>query len=516
LQIPLIGAYAEIHYTLKGLKAAYYNNAPEIIIDLPKRCILKRCNTIPIALIVKDAHLFPTLINNISLKIKCSEKTEKINLPFTEQIKIPFYSHIFEIPIKEEYYNKTLQLWVNFTYTNKNNKKIKAINDNYKAIDKHSFSCYIATDDLPFPDDFKKGEPHYHSNYTADQVEFGAPLEIAQRFAYCMGMDWFFVTDHSYDLDDSPENYLVNDPHTPKWYQQEKEIRSLDRDELRVVQGEEISIGNKNKQNVHLLAINYSFLPGKGDSAEKWFRNKPDLQLSDIQQKDDSLLIAAHPFDEVPFLQKISLNRGYWHLEDFVDNDIDLIQAINCNSLPKVYYAINRWKNYLLKGSKLYLLAGNDAHGNFQFMKQIKTPFLKLFISKKQIFASFFTACKTKANDPISGIKSKYILVSNGPFLDFQLKTERLYHIGDTVNEKSAQLIFQCNSSLEFGEIIITKLFIGDLDKQIEICYVKNINKMSISLPKRGYIRMECLTEKMFIAISNPIWVEQHEDTMYD
>ena len=32
---PFIGNYAEIHYTLKGLKARYYLNAPEIIFDMP-------------------------------------------------------------------------------------------------------------------------------------------------------------------------------------------------------------------------------------------------------------------------------------------------------------------------------------------------------------------------------------------------------------------------------------------------------------------------------------------------
>lgn len=508
---PFIGSYAEIHYTLKGLKARYYLNAPEIIFDMPIRCIKKRTNTIPIALIVKDAHVYPTYLNSIFVNIKYQNKHEKHQLTFAQHIKKSFFYHIFHIEIKDEYINQNLKISIEFTYTNKKGKRIKALNDNYKTIKEHLFECFISREDLPFPIDFKKGEPHYHSNYTSDQVEFGAPIEVAQTFAYCMGMDWLFVTDHSYDLDDEQDNYLINNPELPKWHQQAREIQSLDRENMRIIQGEEVSIGNKLKQNVHLLSINRAFIQGKGDSAERWFHNKADHNLSEIEHKTDGLLIAAHPFDQIPFAQKITLNRGNWALDDMLDNKIDLIQAINTNALNDVFAAVNRWKSLLLQGAKLYLLAGNDAHGNFQYMKQIKTPFIKLLLNKKQTFARFFTACKSADNNPIDGINSKYILVSNGPFLDFQLKTTKTYNIGDTISEFSAKLIYQAHSNLEFGEIKIIKLFIGNIDKKQEICLNDAKSDILLELPKRGYIRMECFTSKINIAISNPIWIEQSD-----
>jgi len=490
---------------------------------MPIRCLTQRSQTLPLALIVKDSHLYPVSIEQIKVIIQFQNQAKKhfihhLCLPFSQTINQDFFYTLFEIPIKAEYENQQIKIQVAFSYTTTDGQTHQAINDNYKGLAPHSFSCFISRDNLPFPSSYYKGDPHYHSSYTSDQVEFGAPLSITQRFAWCMGMDWFFVTDHSYDLDDYADNYLANDPALGKWYSQQEEIKQVDCPELRIIQGEEISIGNHQQQNVHLLAINHEFVPGKGDSAEKWFRNKPDLQMIEISKQPDPqnkrLLIAAHPFESVPFSQKLSLNRGNWSEKDIRDNQIDYIQAINQNTLFDCLKSVSQWKALLLKGIQSSLVAGNDAHGNFQFMKQIKIPFVKLFISKKQIFARFFTIFKYTENEPVEGFKTKHLLVSNGPFLDFQLKTSHLYSIGQTISEETAILIYQVNSNLEFGKIALIKLFIGDIDKNKESCTLNPKNGELILLPERGYIRMECLTEKMAIAITNPVWINQPKKSL--
>ncbi|HPM01078.1 MAG TPA: hypothetical protein PK816_02880 [Candidatus Cloacimonadota bacterium] len=108
MTIPIIGAYAEIHYTLNGIKAKYYKSVPEIIFDLPVRCILSKSKTIPLALIVKDSHQFPCTIFDIKVSIKyqnCQNYLVKETLPlqYKQFINKPFYSHLlnclFLIPI---------------------------------------------------------------------------------------------------------------------------------------------------------------------------------------------------------------------------------------------------------------------------------------------------------------------------------------------------------------------------------------------------------------------------------
>lgn len=517
MYFPFLMNYAEIHYRIPFLKARYDQNAPEIIFDAPVRCFLNKTKTFPIAIIVKDAHLFPVEIFDIKINFNTGYCT---SLDFQEQINQPFYHQCFEIPITEEFFNRQIQFEIHFKYSIIKSKKTKVyscINDNYKGLPAHHFSCFFHKDKDCIPESFWKGEPHYHSNYTNDQVEFGAPLSITKRFAQCMGIDWLFVTDHSYDLDDSLTDYLKNDPLIPKWKLLEDEIDQLSDDSVKILRGEELSVGNHLHQNVHLLLINHShFYEGKGDSAEVWFKNKPDHTLKEISRdlsEDKSIIIAAHPFEKVPLMQKWTLNRGEWSLKDYKDNEIQFLQAINQSSIAELISLIHQWVLLLLNQHRLYLIAGNDAHGNFQWMKQIKIPFIKLFLSKNQIFAGFFTIFRSKINDPISGFNSKYLIVSNGPFLDFQVEKDEIYHIGDHIEVGKYILKYQFNSNIEYGECKTLKLFIGSIDKKKEICILNPKQNIELDLREKGYIRMECLTENQKMAITNPIWINQLQES---
>jgi hypothetical protein len=46
------------------------------------------------------------------------------------------------------------------------------------------------------------GDTHYHSAYTDDFKEYGAPLPATRQAAQALGLDWIVVTDHSCDLDE--------------------------------------------------------------------------------------------------------------------------------------------------------------------------------------------------------------------------------------------------------------------------------------------------------------------------
>ncbi len=505
---PFIFSYAEIHYNLKYFYPKYYLKLPEILFDLPKRIIKNSNNEIPLLLIIKDADLFPITIKNIEINIFNKKKTEKIYLDFSEKISTKYFSKIFQISVPLNFIDTFLKVNVNFTVWSKGKKRV-FINDNYIGLEENPFTFFYSKRKLPFPKNWFAGEPHYHSNYTSDQVEFGADIHSTKVLAKAMGLSWFFVTDHSYDLDDYENDYLKNDPRLRKWEKMKQDCKNEDSNELRVLFGEEVSIGNKKNRNVHLLAIqNKKFIQGKGDGAEIWFRNKPDRKIKEIPKliSKKNLFIAAHPNEEVPFMQYLTLRRGNWSPEDYGNGEITHLQLINSDVKNDITKNIFYWKKLLLSGKKFYLIAGNDSHGNFNFMKQIKIPFKKLFISKKQIFGNFMTVFKYHKNKPINGLKNGCIIVSNGPFINFSLMaSNKEFYIGDSIKEGVYIINIEKKTSLEFGEIRSVTLLHGDLEQNKEDkIYLKTGDKIKVK--KKSYLRMELITTNG-LAFTNPIWI---------
>lgn len=509
--LPIVFGYAEIHYHFKYLYPRYFRREPEIIADVPIRCIKEITSKLPILIIIKDAHLFPISLNEIEVQIHGNENEGKYTFPIDKQISAKYFSHILELDLDEFDVEQVLRINVEIQYRIKNEVKI-ALNDNYPHLNKQPFRCYFAEKKLPFSIYWFPGEPHYHSIHTSDQVEFGADIESTKVMAKAMGLKWFFVTDHSYDLDDCGNDYTKNDPELPIWKKMQENAQKADEADFRVIPGEEISIGNSNARNIHLLAINHpEFIEGSGDSAERWFRNKPQHLMTEIKQKhtDENLFIAAHPFEKVPFIQKLTLGRGNWLTEDYENGGIKFLQVINSAIPADIQYSISEWIRLLLKGNKFFIVAGNDAHGNFNVMRQIKSPFWKLFRSEKQTFGKFFTAFQLDSNDPITGIKSGNMIVSNGPFLNFKLKIGiEEFQIGSALKSERAELHYETASTLEFGEISEIKLFIGDYESEEENEFSKIENGEILDLNKPGYVRMSLKTVKGGMAFTNPLWID--------
>ncbi len=511
--IPFFFSYAEIHYHYRFLYPRYFRKEPEIIADLPIRCIRSISSKLPVLIIVKDSHLFPTELSSISIDISANGNHFCQEFDINEKLSQKYFSKILEVDISQIKADEELKINVTIRYSI-NGREKTAINDNYPWLKKIPFECYITENKLPFPEDWYAGEIHYHSIYTSDQVEFGADIPAAVKMAKAIGLSWLFITDHSYDLDDSENSYTINDPNIPKWKKMLDDTHHVDDNDFRVIPGEEISIGNSKGRNVHLLAINHpDFIEGSGDSAEKWFRNKPQRHLKEIKGLHDesNLFIAAHPNDDISFLQKLTLRRGNWSSDDFQNSGIRFLQLINTSHFPDVLKAINNWISLLLQGNRFYILAGNDAHGNFNVMRQIKIPFWKLFASHDQVFGKFFTAFKYKYNDPIQGIKNGELIVSNGPFLSFQLKAERKYYpIGSTINDKIAILEFETRTAQEFGEIRTLDLYIGDISLKKENKISNPQNNLKIELPASGYVRMSMSTSQGGFVLTNPVWVNSN------
>jgi len=507
---PLLISYAEIHYHLSFLYPKYFKKEPEIITDIPIRIIKNNKNTIPLLFIITDAHLYPIIVNSLNVIVDSTEQQFKLKVNIDKLINERFFSKVIEIDINDIETNQFLQIIAEIEIEI-NGKKKKIINDNYPNIKKVPYKTFYSNEQLPFPEDWFAGDPHYHSIHTSDQVEFGADIQSTAILAKAMGLNWVFVTDHSYDLDDSLESCLVNDRNLPIWHEMKEQVQKYNEDSFRIVAGEEVSIGNHNKENVHMLAVNHQkFIEGSGDSAEVWFKNKPQHLLKEIKDihSKDNLFIAAHPFDKIPFMQKLTLNRGNWNEQDYIDSGITFLQAINSSDIDSMNSSIKTWKDLLLKGYKYFIIAGNDAHGNFNVMRQIKSPFWKLFSSQKQVFGKFFTVFKLNNNDPIKGLKQGQIIISNGPFLNFNLKSDsQLFKIGSTTRCKKAELTYEYITSVEFGEVKAITLYIGDCLTNTEEQIVNPKNHMGLNLNNKCYVRMSLTTKKDGIVYTNPIWV---------
>ena len=62
---PLVGLYAELHYTFPFIRSRHYIHEPEIISDIPHR--IEPGHKIPILLMIKDANNFPIILKNINI-----------------------------------------------------------------------------------------------------------------------------------------------------------------------------------------------------------------------------------------------------------------------------------------------------------------------------------------------------------------------------------------------------------------------------------------------------------------
>jgi hypothetical protein len=342
-----------------------------------------------------------------------------------------------------------------------------------------------------------------------------------------MGLQFLAITDHSYDLDDKSNSYLVNDPNLEKWSLFQNEVKSIQNNYPKVIliPGEEISTGNHKNQNIHCLFLNDSeFFPGKGDSAENLWKNHPTLPLTEILQNKskNALAIAAHPLETPPFAQRLILRRGIWGNKDLAHPTLDALQILNGENEDLLKKGLDLWSNLLLQGRHIGVVAGSDSHGNFNCFRQISVPFLKMAFSRNHLFGKVKTGVflkKFTLEDLMQGIQNHQTLISNGPFATLEIRGEKLARIGDTIKKKSVtQLHILAISSGEFGPWLEIYLFWGNYKNGREIKKPLPVDKPAYNLQFNtelldnfNYVRLEAYSRtehRTYFCITSPIWIE--------
>jgi len=509
----LIALYPELHYRFRYFKfSRYFRNEPEILVDLPRRT---ENGTIPVMLFVKDSEKYPLEIKGdlVAEFIGENEKiTRQFEVPSRNLIK-PFWWTVFEVNnIPSGNYK------VNFKLQYERRGKTKTIiNHNFPGLLPTPFLLTSTHEPLPKPEGYLLGDLHIHSNYTSDHVEFGAPLLPTSLSAKTMGLDFVGVTDHTYDMDDDPVDYLKNDPRQRKWKSFLEDVSAINSDDsgkyAKIISGQEITVRNFKKQNIHSLLFGGDTLfQGSGDDAEKWRNTRSEHSIRDIliKKSADTILGAAHPWENVPFLEKLLLKRGNWTDRD-IPEKLDGIQIANGSDFSVVKTGLVKWEKLLKAGNRLALWGGTDAHGNFNLYRQVKIPMWSLEEKDVHVMGMHRTGVYSPSglDGIMDGLRDGATFITDGPAIDLVINKSRP---GSVLNGGKSKISIECISSEEYGLIEnLSLIHIENNDRNV--LSTENINsynsKFSFELNlKSGFVYCICKTIHNRFCITSAIYIK--------
>src|SRR4030067_30790 len=232
---------------LSPIHINYYNkNNEDILSDIPWR--INKGENIPITYVIKDANEGSGEVRNITIYNDGdpvgSEAgdmivyTHPLGRTFTEYF---WYDHDILSPSLFNKKNDSINIHVKF--------------DIAGEFDVHNFyTTYVSPYDLPYLKNWSYGDTHYHTSYTDNFMEFGAPIISTKVAGKAIGLDWVTITDHSFDLDQNRWNNLVNDS------------SNYSTSDFRILPSEEISCkvpgGIYQKYNHYLAYGITGFFPG--------------------------------------------------------------------------------------------------------------------------------------------------------------------------------------------------------------------------------------------------------------
>jgi len=508
----LFALYPEIHYRFRLFKfSRYFRREPEIVVDIPRRV---ETETVPVTLLVKDAHLFPfcfTAPLEMEFIGENGTITHKFHLP-AEKIDRQWWWKIHKAKLPPGKY----RVWAHISYSSGSRER-KILNHNFPGLTPTPLHLLRTDEPLPKPADYLLGDLHCHSSFTSDQVEYGAPLKPLARTAKAMGLDFIAVTDHTYDMDDLPDNYFRNDPDLAKWRAFKTEAAEINAaaapEYAYIIPGQEITVRNSRGKNVHLLLFGEETLfTGAGDSAEKWLQTGSEHSIEQILslKSETAVAGAAHPHSNINIAQKLLLRRGRWNHDDFLPGIIGA-QIANGNIYSTIDKGINFWVDLLKRGKKAALWAGNDAHGNFNHFRQIKYPMWALHESDLQILGTHRTGLFAPDGEAgiMDALAKGHTYITDGPAIDLRINAARP---GETVEFGELKLEIDFISSPECGKLSELYLFIHNESeiegKKFDITHpYETAIRTSLEL-RSGFIFAKAKTKKERFCFTSAIYIE--------
>ena len=517
--MPLL-SYAEIHYRPRYMPSLIFRKQPEIISDIPRRIDPGR--PVPVFILVKDADRFPIVLESIVVHIAYSGGIERIaQFPYGNQ-KIESELWWDSINIVPEHTGHALiDVYVQCMLRGK--KRIIRT-DNYPGTSHAPFPVEIADAFLPGGEGWHHGDIHCHSYYTADQVEFGAPLEMTAFAAYCMGLNWIAATDHSYDLDNRWDSASEQDPLLQKWWLMRSDSEEFSHNMV-IVPGEEVTCRTSEGRNCHMLSLNAdSFISGSGDSGEQGFGVPSQHSVGEAVSActgSGGLACAAHPFERIPVSERLILKRGPWTQKDLETPGICGMQFYNGARDKGFRAGKEEWIQLLLAGKKIHAFGGSDSHGDLNRSRRIGMPLVSVTESPEHTLGMVRTVVHAEHQNResiLQGLSGGHAVVTDGPFIDLAVRDGANRCIpGDTCRSGNLTVEAACRSSKEFSPIRIFRLMGGLAAEKRELVLANmqggNEYDMDDRFPiETGnilYIRAECETVRGHICFTNPVWISR-------
>ncbi|MFH1852498.1 MAG: CehA/McbA family metallohydrolase [Candidatus Neomarinimicrobiota bacterium] len=515
--------YLEMHYRFRFFPfSRYFRREPEILADAPHR--LNPGQPLPVTILIKDAHRFPITLLDVRLVLTDDNGgkivTEK---KYSRRLTDPWFEDIITIATGELTDPVTIAADIAYRI----NGRPKCVrNHNVPTSPAFPLLTTIAAEPLPGATEYFWGDLHYHSSFTEDFVEFGAPLTATRSAAAALGLDFVAVSDHSYDLDNTNDSWKINDPELQKWRRSRTEIAALNTSAgLLLLPAEEVTVRNARGRNVHLLVYNHAdFIAGSGDGAEVWGQNRSEHDIAGVLKLlgPDALAIAAHPGVVTPPLEWLLIRRGRWEQADRSTAGLAGFQIVNGAWDRGAHRGLRHWIRLLLSGRRTTIVAGNDAHGNFNHFHQIGLPMVSTRHHGDQILGRWRTGVlrsgELTAGNILTGIRRGRCIVSDGPALLLTAVTDREYSLGDVIPGGQFTLLAECRSSVEFGalrELLVYHGHIGDTSEKLVLTrhwsdgQFRTETKQALDFPRgSGYLRAALTTTSGRRCLSNPIWIE--------
>lgn len=518
--------YAEIHYHPKLLKGYLYIKQPEIIFDAPHRIETEQ---LPVLLLIKDSDMFPIILKRVTISVGIEGTNKQFQKIFTENQALSqrWFGKIYSLDVSRfmaQHVTITCRAEIQQGQTTK-----CIDNDNYRTLSQRPFRCYIDPDPLPAEKDWLWGDLHCHSHYTEDQVEFGTLPRHYSQIGRAMGLRFVAISDHSFDMDDVPGTWTQSDPRVGKWqtfWQQINRINAEQQDFL-IIPGEELSVDNGLGRNVHMSILNHpDFFHGSGDGLEISWGRASEHHYREILDRlpAEPLVFASHPQDKPPILHRIFIKRGVWNTWDH-NSRLDGYQIMNGKRDHDFRAGKKTWIKQLLRKRRLYIYAGNDAHGNFNRLRTVYLPLIRLREFDHQVFGrqrtGVFCPAATTPSELVHALKKNPVIVSNGPFCNIGAmhpNGKTTTAIGQELNTVPDFLRITAKSSPYYGRIKAITVFRGDPHTGQEQQWQHFEPSASIyhfdrriplrELPAEGYFRAEVITHKQTFTLTNPIWIK--------
>jgi hypothetical protein len=287
---------------------------------------------------------------------------------------------------------------------------------------------HVAPAGYPWPTGWYGGDTHFHTMYTNNIAEYGAPVPAVAMTGEAMGLSWLTTTDHSCDLDETGDGsfsyatthweYTIQDQtgsHTvyrnntsfgSSWNALGDDVSTFDSPAFRIYRGVEINLASIDSdtynKTLHCLFYNEAYISSPLSGALGERPVTPSLPDGIAQLSGTGFAYAAHPLSDLGAEWggiDWTVNGAMWGDEDldyavgqdafrgleafntrptrFSSDQMNPWNDFDAGETPDGAYpqellqGISTWDGLIADGldplHKTFLAGGSDAHGDFNY-----------------------------------------------------------------------------------------------------------------------------------------------------